>query len=943
MVTHMKRLFKYYPEDFGTLPVRVVHMDLDFDVYDDHTRVASHFVAETLNDPLPVLELNARDLEIVSIAGEDRPCTHEYRRDDNILEIRFADPVPPHTRFAVRTETVCRPTKNILEGLYYDVAPPGAPPTQITQCQQWGFQRLVPCIDDMTAKCTYTTTITADERYTHLISNGDIAEEKHPVGNGRAQIRYNNTKTPMAPYLFFLGVLTCDGFSREFEYPDGRTFQLELLVPQGSDPRAAGEALSVLSDAVLWVHLFTGKDQFSYPEIRMKLYDLCRERDRLKKDPGETKALAAIRSRIRDLASRIVPGYTYTGTVYREIGMQNSDFGGMENVGNTTITMNRIMPFPQMTDPSYEYMVKVKAHEYYHNQNGSEVTGKSPFELWLNEAVTVFIEVDNHAFLFGPEYTRLSTVLSMLAPSGTLALDAGSASLPIEPDGFDDPNDLITGITYVKGPEFVRMVETLAGKEQFAKGLALYHSRFSHGNASRSDWIAAMEESSGQDFAEMAHVWLKQTNYPVVTVRTRYDPATAMVSFSLRQELVPGKSPWIFPFTANFVDESGNDLGELRRRITGAEENFEYGPIARPAFVSINRGYAMYGKVRDEATLQQLALQARKDRDLVNRYLAFHRLAGREILLQAESPGTSPSPDFIALYGDLIFDRDLMDRAGGQFLTIFETSEDERFAHRYRVLYEARKRLLKAVAGTYRERLVTLYHSLDRPFGEWEVQEQAPSIRARQVRNTCLALLSTLDTPESRSLARLQFERASCMSDRLTAFIAYLNTSAPDRIALLETFREDAKRHPVSWEAFLMAVASSSADDTVTLVRKAWSSADFRIEQSNDQRALFGVFSQNRKISLETSEGRTLMKEIVAKLAPVNEYSTVGILRAYGHLDRMDEAVQAENVAVLADLLGSLDPKKTPSVYNTIRRLLIGAPESVARYEAKYGAIKAIR
>ena len=68
--------------------------------------------------------------------------------------------------------------------------------------------------------------------------------------------------------------------------------------------------------------------------------------------------------------------------------MQNSDFGGMENVGNTTITANRIMPFAGITDSAYEYMIGVKVHEFYHNLNGSEVTGMTPFELWLNEAVT---------------------------------------------------------------------------------------------------------------------------------------------------------------------------------------------------------------------------------------------------------------------------------------------------------------------------------------------------------------------------------------------------------------------------------------------------------------------------------------------------------------------------------------------------------------------------
>jgi aminopeptidase N len=37
-------------------------------------------------------------------------------------------------------------------------------------------------------------------------------------------------------------------------------------------------------------------------------------------------------------------------------------------------------------------MEGVKIHEYYHNINGSECTGSCPFEIWLNEAVTVHIQ-----------------------------------------------------------------------------------------------------------------------------------------------------------------------------------------------------------------------------------------------------------------------------------------------------------------------------------------------------------------------------------------------------------------------------------------------------------------------------------------------------------------------------------------------------------------------
>ena len=76
--------------------------------------------------------------------------------------------------------------------------------------------------------------------------------------------------------------------------------------------------------------------------------------------------------------------------------------------------------------------------------------------------MTVHVEEQFHAFFFGEDYQRLDRVLELLAPvSGTFALDSGAASMPIIPEGFNDPNDLITAVTYVKAPEYVRMVETL--------------------------------------------------------------------------------------------------------------------------------------------------------------------------------------------------------------------------------------------------------------------------------------------------------------------------------------------------------------------------------------------------------------------------------------------------------------------------------------------------
>lgn len=940
-----RRLFRYYPEDFGALPVRVVHMDLVFDVYDGHTRVVSALTAATLDAPLPSLTLNARDLYILRVEAAGYAVTHTYDRSAATLTVTFDPPVPPRTEFTLETETICRPSTHILEGLYYDGFCHGGPPTQITQCQQWGFQRLVPCLDDMTAKCTYTTTIIADAGYTTTISNGDPAGPRIPCAPGRSMQRYENTRTPMAPYLFFLGVGCYDTYRRELEYPDGRTFTLELLAKPGSDPKGAERALDILADAVIWVYLFTGPEQYRDRETREEVWRLVRVRDEAKRT-GDAKTLEETRQTLKSLISTITPGYAYIGAIYREIVMQNSDFGGMENVGNTTIAANRLMPGPDTTDPAFEYLIRVKVHEYYHNENGSEVTGWSPFEIWLNEAVTVHVENQHHAFFFGETYSRIKTVLDLLDPAaGTLTLDRGAGSMPIEPDGFNDPNDLITGVTYVKAPEFVRMIETLMGKEAFAEALGRYHDRFRHANASRADWLRCMEEVSGQDFTTMAAVWLKEKEYPVLTVSPAYYPAARRFTLAYRQSRSPGGRLWEFPFRFALVDAEGRDIRETTVRIADEAGEIVLDGVDRPAFLSLNRGYSFYGKTTYRPPEDELYLQVEKDPDIVGRFTAFLALADQQMLRLLEDPGTAVSDRFADLCVALLADDSLMEEAGGQFLTIFPSVEDERFAHRYRALHDARQAIYAAVAARGGETLLRVYHRAAgaSPAAPGSLEEEAAAIRNRQRKNVCLSILATLDTPEVHRLLLNQFQEATAATDRLAAFSRILESSAPERREILETFAAESAKSPIAWESFLAAVAGSDCDDLVSILRAIESSPAFAPEQADQQRALYGRFALNRKRSLETEEGRAYLAEVLRRLAPVNEYSTVRALDAFAFIDAMEERHRVPAVGVLADLLSSLDPDAHSAVYNNARRFLLGAPEAVRAYEAEHGAIPGLR
>ncbi len=192
----MADTYRYHPAEFPEPLVQVKHITSTFDITEERIGVSAETTIIVRTDKLSEIVLNAKDLEIQSIRQNTRPVHYVYEND--LITVALQRPLSKGAEFKLVTYTVCRPTSHILEGIYFDVTPPGLPRTMITQCQQWGFQRMVPCLDDMRAKCTRTTTIIADSRYTNLISNGNVIRERMQYDETRHTITYQNDE-PMPP------------------------------------------------------------------------------------------------------------------------------------------------------------------------------------------------------------------------------------------------------------------------------------------------------------------------------------------------------------------------------------------------------------------------------------------------------------------------------------------------------------------------------------------------------------------------------------------------------------------------------------------------------------------------------------------------------------------------------------------------------------------------
>ncbi|GLE06297.1 hypothetical protein PINS_up015544 [Pythium insidiosum] len=1003
-MTEVKK-YRFTRADFQPLATKPLHFDMVFDMTEAKVTVTlqttlKHVAAE----PLTELKLNSKELEIVSVErinafeplGESKkfvehvksfanatPLEFVVDKEDHFLIVKFGDaPIKSGEEFVIRTVSIATPTENILEGLYFDYTPKDAPRTIITQCQQHGFQRIVPCIDTMDAKAYYTTTIVADKRYTNIITNGDLAPGFHdenglPIFHAteevlgkadasRHAVKYHNHTVNMAPYLFFLGVGTYETYRRRLEFPDGDTTLLEILAfPGFFEPVDAKRAVKMLHDSVLWTMVSLGPEACEHHDERKRIYELLEEREALKAKEGQLclgpnekyektalsaddeSRLAAVRAELKELLKVWKKtGYKYTGAVYREIAMENSYYGGMENVGNTTIVSSCLCPSCRMDDHSYEYMERVKVHEYYHNINGSQVTGQSPFEIWLNEAVTVHMERKRCAAIFGQDYTRLSEVLYMFTPAiGPLAQDLSATSLSVEPEGFNQTQELVSVVTYSKAPEFVRMVQLMLGDAAFHKALDKYHTDYSFGNATTMDWIRCMEEFSGLNLQNLAKTWLKRPGHPTVTYSYSYNAdkkefVVKMSQTGYEDKPADNNGPWEIPIDWALVKDGANLKSGVHVFKTKEDTLVVSDVAVEPDFLSFARGWSFFGKSKPEGvSTDKLTKQALSDTDAVNKYQAYRTVADAEKariidgLLKGDS-SVAISPEWVNLHGSILFSEDLSPSARALTLREARTipSRDD-LAHHYKEIKDATLALLQAVWAKYSKEIEALYNKMRaeaRPGPHYE-QFQERALKAHLlsliVAGAKKPVLSSIPhiapTVAPAKLAVEVLHTTTFASEKALAFRLILEDETfEDRAKIQKEIFEEWRQHPDTLTKYIGIVSSLDSSDVGKQILDLIAHPDFNPALSNHGRTLTRCLSQIRHFSLATEEGLEVMAQAFVKIGKVNQMSAYPILQSFDHLDRFSEDVKGKMNAALQRMQDALDKKKEESLFNNLNIIL---------------------
>jgi aminopeptidase N len=894
-----KHAFKYNRSDFKPLPVKLEHMDLCLNFLNGKVE-GTNTLRITARAPLDSVRLDARALEIRSVEWVDdrvRPLRYDYQTKKNILVVKLPRRMKSGTTFSIRTRTTCAPSDNILEGVYKDTTPDGCPQQYISQCQQWGFQRVFPVFDDCTAKCTMVTTLEADARYTHLISNGNVNRKTNPDGKpvlkpgdpSRKVITYENS-IPMAPYLFLVAVGTWDMLEDEVIYPSGRRVKLEYLVPPGR-LKGAEIPMQILKESVLW--------------------------------QGRTQE------------------YEYERDVYRTICMEKSNFGGMENVGNTTIVTDAAMVDEYTGDGRLKYAYGVIVHEFEHNQCGSDVTMETPFDMWLNEAFTVDVERQFIREQFDPDCARLDQLDSMRASiGGPLAVEDAGHMGNIVRKGFNDPDELVDGLTYVKAAEVIRMLKLVLGADVFRRGKNLYFNRYKGGNANTDQFFACFEEVSGRNLTRFKKEWLFTIGYPKVAASHRYDRETRTLHVFLRQTRTgPARQPmgiggrlFHLPLEMAAVDFEGHDIpgASTTAQMSGLEKDpyhsgrsslahLTFKNIPEPAFVSLNRDCSFYGTFTDlSATPEQLRRQIRLDPNRFNRVEAMRRLTDMERIKLIHNIDAEVGNEWQETFVHVLRDPAFAPGLKSYLLHIDEQSLDRRYLPFYRERYAARIKLLRTVAVRYLHDLLKVYQATDtyRP-----AKEPKDGYEERKLKAVLLRILVEADTPEVHRLAEDHFHRAWNITDKMSALSCISLSEHPRRREILNEAYEMWRDHLSAYAGYLGIVGGGVHDDVFDMIAMEEKKPTFHIQHPTHNRPLFLSMASNNKM-LWTDRGIEWATKTVIRLAAINENSANHLVAAFQQVNQLADDLRPKVLSALKTMSAAVDPEKHPSTAGRIRAYL---------------------
>jgi len=516
----------------------------------------------TLDSPVEVIWLNADALEIssatVRVGAEAVPAEPVVRPDQRVA-LRFPHPLPPGP---VTLRLEFRGTQFTQEdsGIFHQQS--GGDWYTFTQFEETDARRAFPCVDEPAAKIPWELTLRVPIELT-AVSNTPVASQT-PAGERMKDVRFRQTR-PLPSYLVAFGV---GPFEIKEARPAGKKrVPVRIVAPRGRAHEAA------------WAARVT-------PEILEGLEDYF--------------GIAYPYDKLDVLA---IP-FTV-------------QFGAMENVGLVTFRESLVLTPPAQDRVSRRRSYAlVAAHEFAHHWFGDLVTAAWWDDVWLNEAFATWMET-KVIERWAPAWGMAAQQVEQRNTAAEADALVGSRIVRQPVNSYNDVKNAFDAITYQKGSAVLRMFEQWLGPETFRRGIQRYLRRHADGNATASDFLAAISEAAGRDVAPAFNTFLDHPGVPRVRARVRCGVQGAFLQLAQDRWLPAGSTgeltgEWQIPvcirWSTGGKERNRCVLLDTPRTEVKLEER------SCPAWVLPNAGYAGYYRLElDPAWRTRLARAAKLD------------------------------------------------------------------------------------------------------------------------------------------------------------------------------------------------------------------------------------------------------------------------------------------------------------------------------------------
>ncbi len=385
-----------------------------------------------------------------------------------------------------------------------------------------------------------------------------------------------------------------------------------------------------------------------------------------------------------------------------------------------------------------------------------------------------------------------------------------------------------------------------------------------------------------------------------------YDEAKGELLLDLEQTCPPTpgqphKDPFVIPIAFGLMDAGGAPLPlqpvagsltpeEVSRGIVVLGEqrrSLRLGGFADRPIASFLRGFSAPVRLDAEASDEDLAVQMAFDADSFNRWQAAQTFAmGMLLVSVAAVRGGREAyydPAFAEAMGRVLDDAEHDPAFAALVLALPGESDLAREIGRDvdpDAIHAAREALRAALGKALAPKLLALYEKMAES-GPYSPAAEAAGRRA--LRNAALDLLAAGNRSKGLALARVQFEAAANMTDRLAALAVLARAPGATRSNALATFYEAYKNDALVVDKWFVIQATQPDPGTPARVRDLMKHPAFSLTNPNRVRSLIGAFATANPTQFAAPDGCgfALVAQAVIDLDRINAQVAARMLAAF--------------------------------------------------------------